>query len=102
MKQALFLLLIFSNSLFAQVNLNQTLVAYYPFNRNANDPGYDLFLGRLSDPQFPYWFNGVMDEVRIYNRALKQYEINAFGDYALSSCNNLLSLPSQPSYVNVG
>lgn len=41
----------------------------------------DLFLGRLynpSDPSiFQYWFNGVMDEVRIYKRAITQQEIIA-------------------------
>src|SRR5580765_3803529 len=106
MNRILILLLFLSNSVFAQVNLNQGLVAYYPFNGNANDQsgnnnnpifnnatltadrfgnsnsaysfngitskfyvncklistnsangitysnGYDLFLGRLNDPQF--------------------------------------------------
>jgi gliding motility-associated-like protein len=143
MKQALCLLLLFSNSLFAQVNLNQGLVAYYPFNGNVNDQsgnnnnpifnnatltadrfgngnsaysfnGIDNYIRipnapslnpsnqRLNDSQFPYWFNGVTDEVRIYNRALNPDEVNAYGDCSLSSCNNWLSLPSQPSYVNVG
>ena len=41
----------------------------------------DLYLGRLfypSDPSlFPYWFNGVMDEVRIYNRAINDQEVKA-------------------------
>ncbi len=37
----------------------------------------DLFIGRLNDALFPYWFNGVMDEVRIYNRALSQEEVTA-------------------------
>jgi Concanavalin A-like lectin/glucanases superfamily len=36
------------------------------FNSNAND----LFIGRAESSEYPYWFNGIIDEVRIYNRAL--------------------------------
>lgn len=38
---------------------------------------YDLYMGRMNDPQYPYWFNGSLDEVRIYNRALNTDEISA-------------------------
>lgn len=38
----------------------------------------DLFLGRLNDGNYPYWFNGDMDEVRIYNRALNAVEISEY------------------------
>lgn len=37
----------------------------------------DLFFGKLDNPKFPYWFNGCLDEVRIYNRALTKEEITA-------------------------
>lgn len=40
----------------------------------------DLFLGHMNNTTFPYWYNGVMDEVRIYNRALSQDEVNIYGD----------------------
>jgi hypothetical protein len=30
----------------------------------------DLFIGKCNNSQYPYWFNGVIDDVRIYNRAL--------------------------------
>lgn len=36
------------------------------FNANA----FDLFIGKHENPAFPYYFNGVIDELRIYNRAL--------------------------------
>jgi len=36
---------------------------------------HDLFLGKHEDPQFPYYFNGVIDDVRIYNEALPLYLI---------------------------
>jgi len=35
----------------------------------------ELFIGKHGDPQFPYWFNGVMDEIRIYNRTLCDAEV---------------------------
>ncbi|HMH23097.1 MAG TPA: LamG domain-containing protein [Puia sp.] len=37
-----------------------------PFTDNAND----LYIGRKGWDQYPYWVNGVIDEIRIYNRAL--------------------------------
>ena len=36
------------------------------FTANAND----LFIGRLNDGTYPYYLNAVLDELRIYNRAL--------------------------------
>ncbi len=41
----------------------------------AADNGQDLLLGRLADNTFPYYFNGIIDEVRIYNRALCASEV---------------------------
>jgi hypothetical protein len=38
---------------------------------------HDLYIGRHEDPAFPYWFNGVIDEVRIYDRAISCYEVAA-------------------------
>lgn len=35
---------------------------------------YDLFIGHHEDPQFPYWFYGAIDEIRIYDRALNGNE----------------------------
>ncbi|MDZ4809616.1 MAG: LamG-like jellyroll fold domain-containing protein [Bacteroidota bacterium] len=40
----------------------------------------DLFFGKMDLPAFPYWFNGTMDEIRIYNRVLNIDEIKAYGD----------------------
>lgn len=37
----------------------------------------DLFFGKSDDPFFPFWLNGDLDEVRIYNRALNNDEIFA-------------------------
>jgi len=42
----------------------------------ANDE--DLFLGKKLNQQYQYWFKGVMDEIRIYNRALSAEEVAQF------------------------
>jgi len=36
------------------------------FTPNASD----LFIGRAESAEYPYWWNGVIDEVRIYNKVL--------------------------------
>ncbi len=45
-------------------------------NFNNTDP---LFFGALNNGQFPYWLNGDLDDIRIYNRTLTQAEVNTFG-----------------------
>jgi hypothetical protein len=35
----------------------------------------DLFIGKMDNAQYPYWFNGVIDDIRIYNRALCAGEV---------------------------
>lgn len=37
----------------------------------------DLFFGRLDNQNYPYWFNGLLDDVRIYNRVLSKEELTA-------------------------
>ncbi len=44
----------------------------------------DLYLGHLNSSQFPYWFNGDLDELRIYNRALNQDEVTAYGNCSVA------------------
>lgn len=41
------------------------------FTPNSNP----LFIGRNQDPSFPFYFNGKIDEIRIYNVALSQNKI---------------------------
>jgi hypothetical protein len=44
-----------------------------PFAFTANPA--DLFIGKQDNAQYPYWFNGVIDDIRIYNRALCDGEV---------------------------
>lgn len=63
----------------------------------------DLYIGRFNSASFPYWVNGDIDEVRIYDRAINQDEVNVLGGcIAPVSCNNWLSTPGDPSYLTAG
>jgi len=37
-----------------------------------NPNPYDLLIGGTENATYPYWFNGAIDEIRIYNRALSE------------------------------
>jgi hypothetical protein len=40
----------------------------------------DLFIGKHGDPVYPYYLNGTIDEIRIYNRALCAAEVNTLNN----------------------
>ena len=88
----------------ARIYVNCQLVGSGPANGITFTNGDDLFLGTLNSPQYPYWFNGTMDEVRIYNRAINDNEIEAYGDCSMGtfSCDNWLKTPPVPSSVRIG
>jgi hypothetical protein len=43
-------------------------------NYNIN-PNYQIYIGRNRDDTYPRYFNGSIDEVRIYNRSLNSSEV---------------------------
>ncbi|HSU28775.1 MAG TPA: LamG-like jellyroll fold domain-containing protein, partial [Chitinophagaceae bacterium] len=47
----------------------------------------DLFFGKKNYTPFPYWFNGVIDEIRIYDRPINQEEVEVLGDCRPSISN---------------
>ncbi|PWT70155.1 MAG: hypothetical protein C5B59_21140 [Bacteroidetes bacterium] len=49
----------------------------------------DLFIGRHDSPIYPYFFNGVIDEIRIYNKVVPDEKIHALT--ALSKLKNTFS-----------
>mgnify|MGYP000856692540 FL=1 len=73
----LFLLFFNFSGVIAQVNLNQGLVAYYPFSGNANDMSINgnnpslntavLTADRLGNPNSAYRFNGTNSQIVIPN-----------------------------------
>jgi gliding motility-associated-like protein len=40
-----------------------------------------LYIGGTTNPTYPYYVNGVLDELRIYNRALNMQEIDSLCNY---------------------
>lgn len=77
---ALIILLFAINIAYPQVNLSQGLVAYYPFNGNANDVsgngnngnplnGVQLTTDRFGNANNAYLFDGVDDYIQIPNSA---------------------------------
>ncbi|MBL0201057.1 MAG: PKD domain-containing protein [Chitinophagaceae bacterium] len=63
----------------------------------------DLFIGKVNNPSFPYWVNGDIDEVRIYDRALNQDEVNVLGGCVTPfACNNWLRTQAVGQSVTVG
>ncbi|RXK58032.1 PKD domain-containing protein [Lacibacter luteus] len=83
---------------------------------------YDLFFGKMDNMQYPYWFNGLLDEIRFYNRPLSKNEISAlctftpeksktncdekeivsakFG-YTVKNCNSIIFNLSAASIANL-
>lgn len=54
----------------AKMYINGKLVSSVPKVVNFTPNSDDLFIGREGSSVFPYYFNGTLDELRIYNRAL--------------------------------
>lgn len=41
---------------------------------------YDILIGKTLSTQYPYWFNGAIDEIRIYEKALCEAEVKALSE----------------------
>lgn len=81
----------------------------------------DIFIGKKDHEQYPYWFNGIMDEIRIYNRAITGDEVKELCKmpgttvppcddsnkpaadfiYTVSNCKNILFKPKSPNQKNI-
>ena len=86
----------------SKLYVNCVLQASTTISRTFTNP-YDLYFGHLNSAQFPYWLNGDLDEVRLYNRALNQDEVNVLGGCVTPlTCNNWLSTPNQNDYATIG
>ena len=86
----------------SRLYVNCILQSTASFTGNFTNP-HDIDIGHLNSAQFPYWLNGDLDEVRIYDRALNQDEVSTLGGCPLTtSCNNWLSTPTYPSTAGIG
>lgn len=58
-------------------------------NTGLGNGSYDIFIGATQNPPFPYWFNGAMDEVILFNKALTTTEIQSVYDYLFGSTTSV-------------
>jgi len=57
----------------------------------------DLFFGKSDDDLFPFWLNGDLDDIRIYNRALTANEITALcADTIAPKKTEPIAVPAPP------
>ncbi|HPI54265.1 MAG TPA: hypothetical protein PLU10_06195, partial [Chitinophagaceae bacterium] len=69
--------------------MNGVLVQTQSLSGSLGTNTADLFIGRLNSMAYPYWLNGVIDEIRMYDRAINTAEINA-----LCNCQSVLPYSS--------
>lgn len=55
---------------YSKLYVDGVLRAYVTGTATFSPTTQDLFIGRAESAVYPYWFNGVIDEIRIYNKAL--------------------------------
>ena len=66
----------------ARMYINGNLVSTRSGANQYVSSTHDVYIGKTNNPLYPYWFNGVIDELRIYNRAITVDEVRM-----LSSAN---------------
>ncbi len=63
------------NGMVSKIYVNGELVSAVQKKANFAPNMNDLFIGKLNSSSYPYFFNGVIDEIRIYNRELPECAI---------------------------
>lgn len=58
------------DGLTAKIYINGVLKGAQNRIVNFTDNNNNVYIGKTENPTYPYYFNGVIDEIRIYNRAL--------------------------------
>lgn len=98
-------------NVFSQVNLNQGLIGYFPFNGDANDrsgfnnnPTYNsgtLAADRFGNPNQAYWFNGINNNMTIPGAAgLNTATAMSIALYFNPETTNLATLVGKIDYTN--
>ncbi len=64
-----------------KVYVNGTLNYDATLNGLFTNSTEDIFIGRHNDAQFPYWMTAILDELRLYDRALNLQEIDSLCNY---------------------
>lgn len=92
-----------SDGVTEKIYVNCVLRESVPAGGIAYTNTFDLLFGMNTNSSFPYWLNGDLDEVRIYNRALTVDEVNVLGSCITPfSCNNWLRTQAVGQKVTVG
>ncbi len=55
---------------YSKIYINGQLKNTYTGKAIFTPNSSDVFIGRAESPEYPYWLNGAIDEIRIYNKAL--------------------------------
>ena len=63
------------NKDYCRLYLDGEMISSYGSVSKLGKNNDDLFFGKKNNTQYPYWYNGVIDEIRIYNRALTNDEV---------------------------
>ncbi|MBK7689758.1 MAG: hypothetical protein IPJ31_01090 [Bacteroidetes bacterium] len=73
--------------------LNTIIPSYSVSNTNPIGSGnFDIFMGATQNAPFPYWFNGKMDEVVLFNKALTNAEVQSVYDYLFGYPTSIISV----------
>jgi len=92
-----------SDGVTTKLYVNCKLVSSQPLTESSYSNDYNLFLGHLNDPTYPYWLNGDLDEVRIYNRALTEDEVHTYSVTCRNQpCEDWAKTTSSTSGVQIG
>jgi hypothetical protein len=79
------------------IYVNGKLEAFKPYTNPAVVGNLPLFFGSTGNPYFDAFFNGALDDVRIYDRALNVSEIkNIFSEAVLTGCSSNPIVPRCP------
>ena len=63
------------NGAVAKIYLNGALLASYSKSVSFTPNTQDLYIGETESSIFPYYFKGIIDEIRIYNKAIPDNRI---------------------------
>ena len=63
------------NRQYCRLYLDGEMISSYGSRSKIGKTNEDVFFGKKDNSNYPYWFNGVMDEIRIYDRCLTSEEV---------------------------
>ncbi len=68
------------DGVYSKLYINGNLLSKVTMSTTFNASTNPLFIGRNQDPTFPYYFKGLIDELRIYKRVLNASEVAALSN----------------------